>query len=54
MQSAQVALKDYLQKQFSALIVNPYFEEWVDAHADFNSRAAQEIALPKLTDFLKS
>jgi hypothetical protein len=52
MQQAENSLKTYLQTEFTNLLQNPYFEEWIDVHAGYRSSAAQTIILPKVKEFV--
>lgn len=53
MAAAEHSLKQYLQQEFKALLENPYFEEWIDAHTNYTSPAAQAIILPKAKAFIQ-
>jgi predicted nucleotidyltransferase len=54
MAQAEKALKEYLQEEFTGLLNNPSFEEWVDAHTGYVSPAAQAIVLPQARKFIQS
>lgn len=54
MAQANVAVKTYLQNEFAELLVNPYFEEWIDAHTGYTSPAAQRIVFPQAKKFIQS
>lgn len=46
------ALKDFLYDEFAAMLLNPYLEEWVDAHAPYHSPLSQYIVLPGIKKLL--
>lgn len=46
-------LKEYLKEEFTLLLENPYFEEWIDAHTGYTSPAAQAIVLPQVRRFIQ-
>jgi hypothetical protein len=50
-EQSEIGLKSYLQAELSSLSANPYFEEWIDAHTDNASPAAQSIILPNVRKF---
>lgn len=54
MSQAEENLKMYLQVEFSELLNNPYFEEWIDAHTGYVSPAAQVIILPRAKKFIET
>jgi len=54
MSQAKTNLKMYLQQEFSELLNNPYFEEWIDAHTGYISPAAQAIVLPQAKKFIET
>lgn len=54
MAAAEPSLKQYLQDEFRVLMENPYFEEWIDTHTNYNSPAAQAIILPQVRTFIDS
>lgn len=52
MDEAEGAIKEYLRVEFTSLLDNPDFEEWLDAHTDFSSPATQAIILPRIKKFV--
>jgi predicted nucleotidyltransferase len=54
MNETDSSLKDYLKKEFTTLLQNQYLEEWIDAHASFNSPPSTYYILQKLNEFIKN
>lgn len=49
------AFKNWLQLEFTALLNNPYMEEWIDAHVGYNaSPSSTSLILQDLTKFTQS
>jgi hypothetical protein len=53
MAQSEPTLKAYLQQEFTVLLDNPYFEEWIDAHSGYISPAAQAIVFPYARKFIR-
>ena len=53
MEQSESGLKSYLQTEFTSLLDNPDFEEWIDAHSSYGSPAAQAIVLPYARRFIR-
>lgn len=47
-------LKEYLRQEFINLLGNPYFEEWIDVHSDYNIPIAQAVILPQARLFVQN
>ncbi|HEY8657493.1 MAG TPA: hypothetical protein VIL78_00540 [Hanamia sp.] len=45
-------LKNYLKGTFRLMLENPFFEEWVDAHAGFGSPPATYYIINQLEEFI--
>jgi predicted nucleotidyltransferase len=52
MVSADQPVKNYLHSEFQALLSRTTFEEWVDAHAAYNSPPATYFILDQLQNFI--
>ncbi len=52
MKSANKDIREYLVNEFTILLKNPYFEEWIDAQTGYMSSFAQAIILPQVKDFI--
>jgi hypothetical protein len=48
----QGELRKYLFAKFEDLLENPYFEEWIDAHAPYVSPVSQFIVIPSMKHLL--
>lgn len=46
-------LKFFLLSEFSALLKNPYLEEWIDSHAPYHSPISYYIVIPGLKKLLQ-
>ncbi len=53
LEAASPDVKGYLKQQFADLTTNPFFEEWVDAHAGFGSPPATYFIIDQITEFVK-
>jgi predicted nucleotidyltransferase len=51
--NAPADVKLYLQENFSALLANPYFFEWVDGHVSYGSPPATYYIIRELEAFAK-
>src|SRR5665647_384287 len=49
---AEENLKNYLKDTFRLMLENPFFEEWVDAHAGFGSPPATYYIINQLEEFI--
>ena len=54
MEETNQLLKQYLKKEFTTLIANQFLEEWIDAHATFNSSPPGYYILQKLKEFVNA
>jgi predicted nucleotidyltransferase len=54
MKKTDLPLKDYLINKFTALLKNPYLEEWIDAHTGFNSPSSAGFILNNLREFVNT
>jgi hypothetical protein len=45
-------LREYLRNEFSDLILNPYFEEWIDAVTGYASPVALYQIIPKMRELV--
>lgn len=45
-------LKNYLKDTFRQMLENPFFGEWIDAHAGFGSPPATYYIIDKLEEFI--
>lgn len=52
MGTAKTDVNAYLKNEFKALIENPYFEEWVDAHAGYSNPPATNFIIQNLHEFV--
>lgn len=52
MENAKDELKKYLKEEFTNLIANPFFEEWIDAHAGYGSPPATNFIIQQLEEFI--
>jgi len=54
MQQSANDVRAYLKIEFTALLNNPDFEEWIDSNTGYGSPAAQAIVLPLARRFIKA
>lgn len=51
MQNASYPVKTYLKKEFSLLIEQDYFDEWISAHLDYSEQRRVNFIMESLRDF---
>jgi len=54
MENASSDVKSYLKKEFSLLIEQDYFDEWISAHLDYNEQRRVNFIIENLRDFTSS
>ena len=52
LQHADAEVKTYLQNQFKKLLVNPLFEEWIEAHLSYNNIPATQYIIHNIEAFV--
>ena len=52
-ESSDDEVKAYLKNEFSSLLENPYFDEWIDAHVERGIMPQTEAILSKIKAFCK-
>lgn len=52
-QTSNISVKSYLQKEVRELLNNPYLEEWIDSHIAFSSSSSTTYLMQKLNEIVK-
>lgn len=52
METAKTNVNAYLKNEFKILIANPYFDEWVDAHAGYSNPPGTNFIIQNLHEFV--
>jgi predicted nucleotidyltransferase len=53
-ETAPLEVKTYLKTEFAKLLINPYLEEWIDAHIDFRSPPGTDFIIERIRGFVSS
>jgi predicted nucleotidyltransferase len=52
MENVQIEVNKYLRNEFTNLMANPYFEDWIDAHCSYGSPPATYFIIEQLESFI--
>jgi predicted nucleotidyltransferase len=54
LQNAPKDVKEYLKNEFSQLLANPYFDEWVSVHLNYTEQRRVNFIIGSLTEFVNN